>query len=127
MVVIGFLQIQSARLAQSVERWTLNPTVVGSSPTLGVFFSKLNSKKKYTSLFRPITTFCKLTQVSNSPSISVNSKLISTFPLFWRSKIENYAVIKTKYHKVSHTQISWNVIIFNSHVQYFTDSFFFTC
>ena len=24
-----------ARLAQSVERWTLNPTVVGSSPTLG--------------------------------------------------------------------------------------------
>ena len=28
----------SARLAQSVERWTLNPTVVGSSPTLGVYF-----------------------------------------------------------------------------------------
>ena len=27
----------SARLAQSVERWTLNPTVVGSSPTLGEF------------------------------------------------------------------------------------------
>ena len=27
-----------ARLAQSVERWTLNPTVVGSSPTLGVCF-----------------------------------------------------------------------------------------
>ena len=27
-----------ARLAQSVERWTLNPTVVGSSPTLGVLF-----------------------------------------------------------------------------------------
>ena len=26
-----------ARLAQSVERWTLNPTVVGSSPTLGEF------------------------------------------------------------------------------------------
>ena len=30
--------VASARLAQSVERWTLNPTVVGSSPTLGVFF-----------------------------------------------------------------------------------------
>ena len=28
-----------ARLAQSVERWTLNPTVVGSSPTLGEFLS----------------------------------------------------------------------------------------
>ena len=28
-----------ARLAQSVERWTLNPTVVGSSPTLGACFS----------------------------------------------------------------------------------------
>ena len=28
-----------ARLAQSVERWTLNPTVVGSSPTLGECFS----------------------------------------------------------------------------------------
>ena len=28
----------SARLAQSVERWTLNPTVVGSSPTLGSNF-----------------------------------------------------------------------------------------
>ena len=28
----------NARLAQSVERWTLNPTVVGSSPTLGVSF-----------------------------------------------------------------------------------------
>ena len=28
-----------ARLAQSVERWTLNPTVVGSSPTLGVCFT----------------------------------------------------------------------------------------
>ena len=27
-----------ARLAQSVERWTLNPTVVGSSPTLGAYF-----------------------------------------------------------------------------------------
>ena len=27
-----------ARLAQSVERWTLNPTVVGSSPTLGDYF-----------------------------------------------------------------------------------------
>ena len=27
-----------ARLAQSVERWTLNPTVVGSSPTLGEMF-----------------------------------------------------------------------------------------
>ena len=27
-----------ARLAQSVERWTLNPTVVGSSPTLGEIF-----------------------------------------------------------------------------------------
>ena len=25
-----------ARLAQSVERWTFNPTVVGSSPTSGV-------------------------------------------------------------------------------------------
>ena len=29
-----------ARLAQSVERWTLNPTVVGSSPTLGVPFDR---------------------------------------------------------------------------------------
>ena len=28
-----------ARLAQSVERWTLNPTVVGSSPTLGASFA----------------------------------------------------------------------------------------
>ena len=27
-----------ARLAQSVERWTFNPTVVGSSPTSGVIF-----------------------------------------------------------------------------------------
>ena len=34
------LKCQShARLAQSVERWTLNPTVVGSSPTLGEYFS----------------------------------------------------------------------------------------
>ena len=34
--------IFSARLAQSVERWTLNPTVVGSSPTLGdLFFGTL--------------------------------------------------------------------------------------
>ena len=31
-------KVISARLAQSVERWTLNPTVVGSSPTLGVDF-----------------------------------------------------------------------------------------
>ena len=30
----------SARLAQSVERWTLNPTVVGSSPTLGEFLQE---------------------------------------------------------------------------------------
>ena len=28
-----------ARLAQSVDRWTLNPTVVGSSPTLGVIIA----------------------------------------------------------------------------------------
>ena len=27
-----------ARLAQSVERWTFNPTVVGSSPTSGDAF-----------------------------------------------------------------------------------------
>ena len=27
-----------ARLAQSVERWTFNPTVVGSSPTSGEIF-----------------------------------------------------------------------------------------
>ena len=32
----------SARLAQSVERWTLNPTVVGSSPTLGAVFEQIN-------------------------------------------------------------------------------------
>ena len=31
----------SAWLAQSVERWTLNPTVVGSSPTLGALFYHL--------------------------------------------------------------------------------------
>ena len=31
------LQHSHARLAQSVERWTLNPTVVGSSPTLGEY------------------------------------------------------------------------------------------
>ena len=31
-----------ARLAQSVERWTLNPTVVGSSPTLGECFAGRN-------------------------------------------------------------------------------------
>ena len=37
-----------ARLAQSVERWTLNPTVVGSSPTLGATFAFVpNTKKKY--------------------------------------------------------------------------------
>ena len=30
--------IRQALLAQSVERWTLNPTVVGSSPTWGVSF-----------------------------------------------------------------------------------------
>ena len=33
------LLVKQARLAQSVERWTLNPTVVGSSPTLGCCFS----------------------------------------------------------------------------------------
>ena len=33
----------SARLAQSVERWTLNPTVVGSSPTLGAYFILIDS------------------------------------------------------------------------------------
>ena len=32
------MSLHNARLAQSVERWTLNPTVVGSSPTLGVIF-----------------------------------------------------------------------------------------
>ena len=35
-----------ARLAQSVERWTLNPTVVGSSPTLGDYFSFLTPLAK---------------------------------------------------------------------------------
>ena len=34
-----------ARLAQSVERWTLNPTVVGSSPTLGEYFFRENTNK----------------------------------------------------------------------------------
>ena len=31
--------ISQARLAQSVERWTFNPTVKGSSPLSGVIFS----------------------------------------------------------------------------------------
>ena len=35
---IDKLQDECAWLAQSVERWTLNPTVVGSSPTLGSFY-----------------------------------------------------------------------------------------
>ena len=35
-IYFKFRELVSARLAQSVERWTLNPTVVGSSPTLGV-------------------------------------------------------------------------------------------
>ena len=35
-ISINFIR---ARLAQSVERWTLNPTVVGSSPTLGATFA----------------------------------------------------------------------------------------
>ena len=39
--VSGKRDENSARLAQSVERWTLNPTVVGSSPTLGEFFTPL--------------------------------------------------------------------------------------
>ena len=37
-LVINLRDDLNARLAQSVERWTLNPTVVGSSPTLGVPF-----------------------------------------------------------------------------------------
>ena len=32
-----------ARLAQSVERWTLNPTVVGSSPTLGAVLQVMSA------------------------------------------------------------------------------------
>ena len=36
------LLVIQARLAQSVERWTLNPTVVGSSPTLGLVFILYN-------------------------------------------------------------------------------------
>ena len=36
-----------ARLAQSVERWTLNPTVVGSSPTLGECFCHFNIELGY--------------------------------------------------------------------------------
>ena len=37
-LIINLRDDLNARLAQSVERWTLNPTVVGSSPTLGVYF-----------------------------------------------------------------------------------------
>ena len=53
IVKIALIGTDVARLAQSVERWTLNPTVVGSSPTLGVaidffsFFNKINTS--YTS------------------------------------------------------------------------------
>ena len=36
-------ELRQARLAQSVERWTFNPTVVGSSPTSGVSFELPNS------------------------------------------------------------------------------------
>ena len=36
--ILDLYWIIHARLAQSVERWTLNPTVVGSSPTLGEIF-----------------------------------------------------------------------------------------
>ena len=44
-----------AWLAQSVERWTLNPTVAGSSPALGspfafsLYFWYFYSEKKYKS------------------------------------------------------------------------------
>ena len=50
IVKIALIGTDVARLAQSVERWTLNPTVVGSSPTLGVavdFLNKINTS--YTS------------------------------------------------------------------------------
>ena len=40
---------ERARLAQSVERWTINPTVVGSSPTLGAPFYYLLTTLKIVS------------------------------------------------------------------------------
>ena len=50
-----------ARLAQSVERWTLNPTVVGSSPTLGECFSPVKCEFKFvrcgTVLFENMKSF----------------------------------------------------------------------
>ena len=38
LIFSKFISAVRARLAQSVERWTFNPTVVGSSPTLGSIF-----------------------------------------------------------------------------------------
>ena len=35
---VHFISLTDARLAQSVERKTLNLVVVGSSPTVGIFF-----------------------------------------------------------------------------------------
>ena len=49
MVFVRFLypklcpEIQPARLAQSAERTALNRVVVGSSPTVGIFFVFLSS------------------------------------------------------------------------------------
>jgi hypothetical protein len=39
--------VARARLAQSVERWTFNPTAVGSSPTSGAPFVKKIKYNKY--------------------------------------------------------------------------------
>ncbi len=41
------LHSYTARLAQSVEHGTLNPRVVGSSPTLGEFFLAALNKKSF--------------------------------------------------------------------------------
>ena len=46
------INTERARLAQSVERWTLNPTVVGSSPTLGApFYYILTALKTVSRLY----------------------------------------------------------------------------
>ena len=64
-----------ARLAQSVERWTLNPTVVGSSPTLGECFlypfCEMTNKNSYVVGLEPGTN-----QLENIKSFVLDLKAL---------------------------------------------------
>ena len=109
--ILDLSWIIHARLAQSVERWTLNPTVVGSSPTLGACFSPLMLESmhkidaRYSFYHWPVrSNGAREQSTANKPEMTFNNLLRNIQNRIVSVLLKkNYFVIKYESYSMSHT------------------------